>query len=826
MNLRLRALELLSAAPLGAMLAATGAYSLAGGDLASVGPLALVGLLGGGLTLVVLPFYRRIAVAQQCALVGAICRRLTCDDGQPVDLDPNLEPISRAVAALRREVLEGRARVIRAEQALQETRAHIEAEIAARTSALAASEESVRLLLESVAEGIYGIDEHGICTFCNPACASLLGYGSEVDLIGRPVHEFLPTPRWHLGQGGTDRRPIHVTEATFWRADGTLFPVEYWALPVIKGQQIRGTVVTFIDITQRKKAEIALFREKEHAQVTLNSIAEGVITTDAAGRVRYLNPIAEAVLGASTEQVKGQPIEMVFRLELEGDGETVESALGRAREGATERSADGRPVLLRHRDGATTYVEHTSSPIRDRDGSTLGFITVFRDVSESRQLHRQLHYQATHDPLTGMINRREFESRLERLTQTDPGERPESVLCFLDLDQFKVVNDTCGHGAGDELLRQIAELLRSHLRQRDTLARLGGDEFAVLLEHCPLSEAFRVANTIREAIQDFRFAWDDKSFSIGVSVGLVDLSEVGDDLQELFAAADAACYLAKEQGRNRVQIHHPEDRDVQRRRGEIQWVSLINEALAQGRFLLYYQDIVETAAMPRQQLGRHIEVLARIADAEGRLALPGAFLPAAERYSLINATDRWVVREVFEWVTHPTAPRPAVVSVNLSGPTISDASFLEFVLKTMEETCVDPRRICFEVTETAAIAKLSNAVSLISRLKQRGFLFALDDFGSGLSSFAYLKNLPVDFVKIDGTFVKDIVVDPIDRAMVRSINDLGHIMGKKTIAEYVENARVLAAVRELGVDYAQGYWIARPQPLSEFGATRARTAAG
>lgn len=807
------------------MLAATGAYTLAGGDLKSLGLYAVVGILGGALTLLVLVLHRRVAASQRAALAEAICHRLTSPESAPLDLDPTLEPITRAVAALRREILDARVRVTRAERALESTRANMEAEIATRTSALAASEESVRLLLESVAEGIYGIDEHGICTFCNPACASLLGYASEVDLIGRAVHEVLPTPRWDQGQNDAAGRPIHVTEATFWRADGTLFPVEYWALPVIKDQQFRGTVVTFIDITQRKKAEIALFREKEHAQVTLNSIAEGVITTDAAGRVRYLNPIAEAVLGTRTDEVKGQPIERVFRLEIDGDGGAVESALGRAREGATERSADGHPVLLRHRDGGVTHVEHTSSPIRDRDGSTIGFITVFRDVSEARQLHRQLHYQATHDPLTGMINRREFERRLERLNRADPRQRVESVLCFLDLDQFKVVNDTCGHGAGDELLRQIAELLRGHLRQRDTLARLGGDEFAVLLEHCPLSEAFRVANTIREAIQDFRFAWDDKSFSIGVSVGLVDLKEVGHDLQELFAAADAACYLAKEQGRNRVQIHHPDDRDLQRRRGEVHWVARINEALDQGRFVLYYQDIVETGGMPRQQLGQHIEILARIADADGRLALPGAFLPAAERYSVINATDRWVVREVFEWMTHPTAPRPAVISVNLSGPTISDAGFLEFVLKTLEETCVDPHRICFEVTETAAIAKLSNAVSLISRLKQRGFLFALDDFGSGLSSFAYLKNLPVDFVKIDGTFVKDIVVDPIDCAMVRSINDLGHLMGKKTIAEYVENARVLAAVRDLGVDYAQGYWIARPQPLSEFGLRGARTTA-
>jgi len=822
---RLRLWELLYPLPLAGTIGASAAYAI-GSGVDGVLTLTGVGLATGAGALIALPLARRASARQRAELTARISERLTADATVLLADDPTVAPVAAAVASLRRELLDARRRALKAEQQLHSTRVKFDAEVRARTSALAASEESVRLLLESVAEGIYGVDENGICTFCNPACATLLGYASEADLIGRPVQEFLPTPRWHLSRAASGARPIHVTEATFWRADGTLFPVEYWALPVVKEEQAIGTVVTFLDITQRKRDEIALFREKEHAQVTLNSIAEGVITTDADKLVRYLNPVAEALLGCSTVAVKGEPIEQVFRLEHEGGEDAMASAFGRALDGHTSRASSDRPVLLVQRGGGRLHIEHTTSPIRDRDGSTIGFITVFRDVSEARQLHRQLHYQATHDALTGMINRREFERRLERLLDSDREARPDAVLCFLDLDQFKVVNDTCGHSAGDELLRQVAELLRSHLRQRDTLARLGGDEFGVLLEHCPLSEAFRVANTIREAIQDFRFAWDDKSFSIGVSMGLVDLESAGDSLQEVLSAADAACYLAKEQGRNRVQIHHPEDSVVQARRGEVQWVSRINDALANGRFLLYYQDIVATAGTPGQQLGRHLEILVRMLDAEGRMALPGAFLPAAERYSVINATDRWVVREVFDWMVRGGGPRPELISVNLSGPTVSDASFLDFVLKTMEDTCIDPRRVCFEITETAAIAKLSNAVALISKLKQRGFLFALDDFGSGLSSFGYLKNLPVDFLKIDGGFIKDIVDDPIDRAMVRSINDLGHIMGKQTIAEYVESAQILGVVRDLGVDLAQGYWISRPRPLSEYACRERLTGSG
>ena len=720
-----------------------------------------------------------------------------------------LESLDQALAEIRRSFVRAQLEVRQARKELDTERADTEQQVQRRTAALAAREESVRLLLESVPEAIYGVDSDGVCTFCNPACVKLLAYQSESDLIGKPISEIMPTPVWHTVQTARQGKPIHLPEKTFWRADGSLFSVEYWSFPILKQNQVVGAVITFIDISERKKAEAALFREKEHAQVTLQAIADGVITTGADDRVRYLNPAAEALLGWSDRDARGKHLQTVFPVE---PGTAVDP---QGNSCADPASSDGceQPVLLLNRGGTKMYIERSSAEIHDRDGTAIGHIIVFRDVSDSRRMAQQLTYQATHDPLTGAINRREFEARVERLLTVKDG-RSGCAVCYLDLDQFKVVNDTCGHSAGDELLRQISQLLQSHLRQRDTLARLGGDEFGVLLEHCALADAFRIATAIREAVHEFRFAWDDKTFSLGVSIGLVELDSVGGGISEVLSAADTACYMAKEKGRNRVQIHHPEDREVKQIRREINWLSQINAALEKDQFRLFYQDIVDTSKSVESELGRHIEILVRMVDTDGKLALPGAFLPAAERYNVIQATDRWIVRRVFDWLSAPGRGRlPETVSINLSGPTISDPTFLDFVLDVLTQTGVPPQRVCFEITETAAIAKLSTATTLIRNLKQRGFFFALDDFGSGLASFGYLQSLPVDFVKIDGSFIRGIANDPINRAMVRSINDIGHIMGKKTIAEYVEDEATLRTLRGMGVDFAQGYGISRPRPI-------------
>ena len=434
---------------------------------------------------------------------------------------------------------------------------------------------------------------------------------------------------------------------------------------------------------------------------------------------------------------------------------------------------------------------------------------IFRDVTEARLAAHQLSYHASHDALTGLVNRREFERRLERILTTALPEESHAVV-YLDLDQFKVVNDTCGHVAGDELLRQVGPVLVSQVRKRDTVARLGGDEFGVLLEHCQQGQALRIAHQMREALQDLRFVWEDRGFTIGASIGLVPIGPGVDTVATIFRAADDACYAAKEQGRNRVHLYEPDDHELAQRHGEMQWVPRIQEALAKSRFRLFYQPI-----LPLGETGRaHGEVLLRLLDRDGDLISPSAFIPAAERYNQMQAIDRWVIRSVFAALRDPDTGMPSgSVAINLSGQSLSDRLFLEFVEQEIEACAVVLERICFEITETAAISNLSLAKRFFSALKPRGCRFALDDFGSGLSSFAYLKTLSVDFLKIDGGFVKDMVRDPIDHAMVEAIHRIGHVMGLETIAESVEDERILARLKTMGVNYAQGYAIGRPRPL-------------
>ncbi len=439
------------------------------------------------------------------------------------------------------------------------------------------------------------------------------------------------------------------------------------------------------------------------------------------------------------------------------------------------------------------------------------------DVSEARSLSEQLAHQASHDALTGLFNRRAFERRLQQLLETARTEKIEHVLCYLDLDQFKVINDTCGHTAGDELLRQLGGWLAHQVRGPDTLARLGGDEFGILLERCTVAQAARVTAAVQKAIEGFRFQWSEKSFSIGASIGVVSINEASEDMAGVLRMADAACYAAKDAGRNRVHVYREDDTELAKRRGEMHWVAVINQALEEDRFLLHCQAFVPLAGGADQSEG--YELLIRMEDEDGRVVAPGAFLPAAERYNLATKLDRWVVRKAFEWLRrHPQhLERVLVCSINLSGNSLGDDEFLEFVIRQLDESEIPPAKICFEITETAAIANLTSATHLIKALKELGCRFALDDFGSGLSSFAYLKNLPVDFLKIDGMFVKDMVDDPIDFAMVKAINDMGHVMGKKTIAEFVENDAILARLRALGVDYAQGYGVGVPLSIEEMG---------
>ena len=427
----------------------------------------------------------------------------------------------------------------------------------------------------------------------------------------------------------------------------------------------------------------------------------------------------------------------------------------------------------------------------------------------------RLSYQASHDALTGLPNRREFELRMDRALAVAREHQQTHILCYLDLDQFKVVNDTSGHVAGDELLRQLSALLQARLRERDTLARLGGDEFGVLLQNCTVEQALPIAETLRQLVNEFRFVWHDKSFAIGVSIGLVPINADSEGLTSLLSYADAACYAAKDRGRNRVHVYQAEDAALVKRQGEMQWVTRITRALEENRMRLYVQPILPL--FPHPEADTHYEVLLRMLDDDGGLVLPMAFIPAAERYNLMPSIDRWVIGAAFSAfpLLFPQAPDgKSICTINLSGHSLCDEKFLDFIERQFNINKIPHSAICFEITETAAITNLTEAIRFIHTLKAEGCKFSLDDFGSGLSSFTYLKNLPVDYLKIDGAFVKDMETDPLDRAMVESINHIGHVMGLKTIAEYVESEVILNHLKQIGVDYVQGNWLIEPRPLS------------
>ena len=460
------------------------------------------------------------------------------------------------------------------------------------------------------------------------------------------------------------------------------------------------------------------------------------------------------------------------------------------------------------------WVYEKGQGIYSEDGELAYMDGAIFDITESHELSEKLSYQATHDVLTGLVNRSEFEHRLNRILQTIYKHNSEHALLYLDLDQFKIINDTCGHIAGDELLRQLGLLLSKEVRKRDTVARLGGDEFGVLMEHCSLKQAKRVANKLKKAIDQFRFLWEEKQFNIGVSIGLVIIDETAGDITDLLKKADAACYAAKEQGRNRIHVFKIDDKQLAKQYGEMQWVNLINRALEENTFFLAFQAVIPLKNSKSKTKYDRFELLIRM-KLDDKIILPGKFLPAAERYGLATKIDQWVITTAFVHFSKNKELLDATVeiSINLSGQSISDDKFLEFVKKAFIEHKIPQDKICFEITETAAIANLAKANIFIDALKKGGCKFALDDFGSGLSSFAYLKTLHIDYLKIDGFFVKGIGEDPIDYAMVNSINEIGHEMGLKTIAEFAENKKILDKLKQIGVDYVQGYHFGEIQTL-------------
>lgn len=564
-------------------------------------------------------------------------------------------------------------------------------------------------------------------------------------------------------------------------------------------------------LAESRAYENALRAEKERAEIILASIGDGVISIDPQGRIDYLNPTAEQIIGGEGKSVRGCPASDVLRLFDPSSGESSESVLIAAMNAQPVPPAHMRQLLVRS-DTSTIPVSLAGAPLTAAGQHAAGTVIVLRDMTNEMDYISRLAWQATHDPLTNLPNRREFEARLaDALVESiDTGEH--HAVAMLDLDQFKVVNDTCGHVAGDELLRHMAERLRQSLHRGEMVARLGGDEFAILLRRCPIDRAALICERIRETVEDLNFVWQGSSFNTTASIGLVQVTGATVSAEDVIRAADVACYLAKDKGRNRIQLHDPSDAELRSRFGEMVWVQRIHEALEDNRFCLYAQPILDLKS--NNDAGLHAEILVRMRDRDGKLVQPFEFIPAAERYGLMPLLDRWIIRNTFAALAN--ADKAVMMcAINLSGASFNDEDFVDFVRDQLRISGVSPSSICFEITETAAITNLATADRFIRALKALGCSFALDDFGAGMSSFTYLKNLPVDFIKIDGSFVKQMLNDHTDRAIVDLIARLGEVMGKRTIAEFVENDAMIDMLRNMGIDYAQGYGISKPQPLTD-----------
>lgn len=612
-------------------------------------------------------------------------------------------------------------------------------------------------------------------------------------------------------------RVLVVSEATMWSLVEASHAISVNLLRTLSHRLRYDNRLIYLDREElrRRVEELeverqALSRTESRYQALYNLNPSMLFTIDREGTVLSANIFGAAQLGYGVDELVGRRIWPHYASEDRAYArQQLEGCL--ADRGVVQRW-EARTL---RRDGSYLWVRQTARAIAD-GGGDLNVLIVCEDVTESRRLSEQLAYQASHDPLTGLVNRRAFEERLERALAVARTEHVEHALCYLDLDHFKVINDTCGHVAGDEMLRELSRVLQSVVSKRDTLARLGGDEFGVLLERCDVKQAERVAYAVRQAVEGYQLTWESRKFRIGVSIGLVPVNRASDSITNVLLAADAACYAAKEAGRNRIQVFEETTVALMRRRGDVDWVDRINDGLQNGLFFLEYQPILDLSAAGASQ---QVEILLRLRDQDGRTFLPEAFLPAAERFRLSVRLDSWVVAEVLAWLREHRAclDRLRMCSINLSAQSIVDDGFLAFVLAQIRDNDIPPDKLCFEVTERAALSYLAAVDHFIRPLREIGCRFALDDFGSGWSSFVYLKYLTMDFVKISGELTKGVVDQGVDFAIVKSIGELARVMGTETIAKAVEDEAVLAALRQapLAIDFAQGFGIARPRPLAE-----------
>jgi diguanylate cyclase (GGDEF)-like protein/PAS domain S-box-containing protein len=578
-----------------------------------------------------------------------------------------------------------------------------------------------------------------------------------------------------------------------------------------RGQEVLLTIAR--DISYRKNIEASLGRSKQQAQVTLESIGEGVITTDTHGVIDYMNLAAEKLTGVKRETASGKQLSELVSLVDESDRRSLGDPVSRALTDRRRVGVGRRALMIPADKERELSIEMTASPIKGPDEQVAGVVVIMHDVTEIRGLTQKMSYQAAHDALTGLVNRREFERRVEESLRTVRNDAVSHVLCYLDLDRFKAVNDTCGHLAGDNLLREIAGLIKDEVRGSDCVARLGGDEFGLLLIRCPLEKARQIADDVCNAVRDYRFVWQDKIFTVGVSVGLVQIGRESGSIKDLLAAADSACYVAKQQGRGRVHVYSAKDEAAARQRGEIRWLQQLQNALKDGGFELFTQPVISMAG--RVAVGPAAEVLLRMTDDQGALVPPSDFLKAAERYHLMGQIDRWVVRATLAAVGQGMIrlPDDRSCSINLSGQTLGDESFLEFVVECLDHSQVAPSKICFEISERAVMSDLSHARRFIGVLHGIGCCFGLDDFGSGIGSLASLRELSIDYLKIDGAYTHDLASDSVNRQVVGAISRLSRTMGFRVVAEQVEEQVDFDALRELEVDFVQGYFVERPSPL-------------
>lgn len=674
-------------------------------------------------------------------------------------------------------------------------------------------------VMDTVEDTIYMVDMNDCLLRANKHFYRATGLREE-DARGKNIAHLLHPQSWEQAEKKSGSSGFSHREITLFmeRDDPYNFTGQPTELNVRIVRNSDGEAYALLntlrDLSQIRAAEEAYRDLHEYIDTLMDSTSEGIIGMDRDLRCTFVNQAAMDMLGFNANEIQEQDIHALIQHSSEDGSVLLKKDSKIARSLVEERGFRVESAVLWTKSNRCIQVRYSVNPTHEH-GEISGVVLVFRNMSESLAMISQMDYLASHDALTGLHNRYEFDQRLKQAINGAKLKNERHVLFYMDLDQFKVVNDTCGHLVGDELLKQLSRELQKEVRNGDMLARLGGDEFGVLLNNCDLNQARRLAKKLQNTVRNFRFHLDNKTFSIGVSIGIVEITAHSQSNGNILSLADSACFLAKEDGRNRIHIYHQNDEDLARQHGEMQWVSRIQQALEHDQLEIYCQRIVPVGRSHQGQ--GHVEVLVRMIGDDGEIIPPGAFIPAAERYNLMSELDRWVIERTFVWLSeNRKTMENLVTTINISGQSLGDERFLDYLIAMLSNYGIAPRSICFEITETAAVGNLSSAVSFIKDLKSLGCKFALDDFGSGMSSFTYLKNLPVDYLKIDGSLVKDIATDAVNFSMVEAINRVGRVMGLQTIAEFVENQAILEKLEQIGVDYAQGFGIAKPVPSRLF----------